>query len=149
MLAWLTHNWFDLIQTVGIAGSLLAGRAGLRFDTKVRRTQIHLDLTESHRSIWERMIKQPALSRILDSHVNLAADPLRPEEHRFVVLVIMHIEATRQAIQSGVFIPPSGMDDDVRELLAFPIPHEVAKAILPFQSRELREYLEALMKQPN
>ncbi|MCB1130047.1 MAG: hypothetical protein KDN05_02895 [Verrucomicrobiae bacterium] len=145
MVSWLAQNWFDLLQTLGIVGGLFHAGASLHFDTKVRKTEINLSLTESHREIWQQMVEQPALSRILDPNADPKEEPIKPEERRFVNLVVMHVIATHNAIKEGVHADLPGLEDDVRALLALPIPREVVRAMLTYQSPEVRSYLQKLL----
>ena len=145
MAEWLGANWFTLIQTAGVVGGLLYSAAALRMDTRVRRTEVILSLTEAHRDIWERLVEQPSLNRVLDAEANVHAQPPTPAERRFVQLVILHLATVRQAVKEKAYDPSPGMDEDIREFLTLPIPRTVAVAMLPFQAPDFQEYLHRLM----
>jgi hypothetical protein len=146
MAEWLATNWFAFIQTAGVVGGLLYSATALRMDTRVRRTEVILSLTEAHRDIWERLVEQPDLSRVLDAEANVHAEPPTPAERRFVQLVILHLATVRQAVKERAYEASPGTDQDIREFLALPIPHLVASAMLPFQSPDFQEYLHRLME---
>lgn len=146
MVAWFGANWFTLIQTAGVVGSLLFAGAALRFDAKVRRTEVLLALTDAHREIWAELIHQPGLGRILDARANPYQHAPTSAERHFVLLVILHIAAVRQAIAEGAYCASSGMGEDIRSFLALPIPDFVARSVLPFQDQEFQHYLQNLMK---
>jgi hypothetical protein len=146
MAEWIAGNWFELVQTAGVAGSLLFAGLALRADTKVRRTEVMLSLTKAHREIWQKLIDQPSLNRVRETEPDLDGEPPSQEERRFVQLVILHLATVRQAVAEGSFEPSAGMDADVRRFLALPIPRRVAESILPFQTEEFQAYLHSLME---
>jgi len=145
MPAWFATNWFDLFQTAGVVGTLLLSYFAFRLDARVRRTQVLLSLTEAHRDIWEKLIEQPDLNRVRDASANIHADPPTPAELRFVQLVILHLATVRQAVREGSYEASPGMDEDIRQFLALPIPRFVANAVLPYQAPDFQEYLHGLM----
>lgn len=146
MVAWLGANWIDLIQTTGVVAGLLMSAAALRMDLRVRRTEVILRLTEAHRDIWERLVEQPSLARVLEPEVNLSATPPSPSERRFVQLVILHLATVRQAVREGTYDASPGMDDDIREFLSLPIPRSVAESLVRFQPADFQDYLRRLME---
>ncbi len=146
MGTWLAANWFTLIQTAGVVGGLFYSATALHLDAKVRRTEVILALTEAHRDIWERLIEQPALARVLDAEVDLRIAPPTPAERRFVQLVILHLDTVRIAVKEGAYYDSPGMHDDLREFLALPIPRQVANSALPYQAPDFQQYLHALME---
>src|SRR5690348_12877479 len=77
---WLSSNWFNLTQTVGIIAGLLVAAAALRADLKARRAEAILNMTQYHRDIWGRVFEDAELARVLQSNVNLAAHPITPKE---------------------------------------------------------------------
>ncbi|WP_035609286.1 hypothetical protein [Haloferula sp. BvORR071] len=146
MTSWLASNWFALIQTAGVVGGLFYSAIALRLDARVRRTEVILALTEAHREIWERLIEQPSLVRVLDPKADLAIAPPTSTEQRFVQLVVLHLDAVRISIKEGAYHASPGMIDDLNEFLALPIPRQVAESLLPYQSHELQEFLRGVMK---
>lgn len=146
MVAWLGTNWIDLLQTAGVVGGLLISAAALRMDTRVRRTEVILRLTEAHRDIWERLVEQPTLARVLEPGVSPSAAPPSPAERRFVQLVILHLATVRQAVREGTYDASPGMDDDIREFLSLPIPRSVAESLVRFQPADFQDYLRRLME---
>lgn len=146
MVAWLGANWIDLIQTTGVVAGLLMSAAALRMDTRVRRTEVILRLTEAHRDIWERLVEQPSLARVLEPGVSPSDAPPSPSERRFVQLVILHLATVRQAVREGTYDASPGMDDDIREFLSLPIPRSVAESLVRFQPADFQDYLRRLME---
>ena len=145
MLLWLRASWFEIVQTLGIAGSLFYAGQAFLLDRRMRKTELLLSLTEAHRSIWERLIEQPELARIRDSAVNTKVAPPTAAEARFVNLVFLHIAAVHQAIINRAYHSSPGMDADVRQFLKLPIPHFVLGTFLPYQDQKFRDYVESLL----
>jgi len=144
MAEWLASNWLS-IQAAAIVGSLLFNVTILRMDLRVRRTEVMLSLTESHREIWEQLIERPELSRVLEPDANVHTQPPTPSEKHFVQLVVNHVATVRQAVKEGAYRATRGMDQDIREFLALPIPRIVAGGMLPYQAPDFQEYLHGLM----
>jgi len=145
MTSWLAVNWFTLIQTAGVIGGLFYSAVALRLDTKVRRTEVILDLTEAHREIWERLIDRPELVRVLDPTADLQAAPPTTAERRFVLLVLLHLDAVRTAAKEGAYQISSGVTDDVRSFLSLPIPRAVTASATPFQSTDFQSFLAEML----
>jgi hypothetical protein len=115
-------------------------------DTRVRRTEVVLRLTEAHRDIWEKLVEQPSLARVLDPEASLREAPPSPAERRFVQLVLLHLATVRQAVNERTYDASPGMDEDIRQFLALPIPRLVASDILPFQTPDFQEFLQTLIE---
>ncbi len=141
-LSWTQENWFSLAQTLGIAGGFLLAARSLGLESRARRAEVHLAVTAAHREIWSQMLKQPRLSSLLDACRNVEASPPTPAEERFVLLVLLHLAAVRQAVDLQVLPSWDGADRDVREFLSLPLPRAVTSSYLSRQSPEFQRYLE-------
>jgi hypothetical protein len=146
MPTWLSIHWFEIVQAVGIISSLLITAAAFRFDTRVRQTEIHMLLTQSHRAIWEKILEQPELNRIFQAKIDLKKSPAKPEEKRLVNLVIMHAITTQEAIRKGVLHKIPGFEDDMRAFLSLPIPRETAIEMLDFQTPANKTFLSNMIQ---
>jgi hypothetical protein len=145
MAQWLAQHWFEIVQTLGIAGSLFYAGQAFDLDRKMRRTEMLLSLTEAHRSIWARMIEQPELARVLDPKADISVSPPTAAETRFVKLVLLHLSAVHGAIRNRAYHSSPEMDQDVRQFLNLPIPRSVLVSFLRYQGREFREYVGTLL----
>src|SRR4051812_13568852 len=94
---WLTANAFDLLNALGIVGSLLFTAHSLRSETKTRRIANLLSITEAHRNIWKEHFKNPHLARVLSPQADLSKEPVTPDEEIFVNLVIQHLGVVFQS----------------------------------------------------
>lgn len=141
----LASHWLEILNATGIVGGLLFTGLGFWHDQRMRRTEVVLSITESHREIWESMVEQPELARVLDPSADLVADPPSVAESRFVKLVLLHISATFHAIRNGTYPGSPGMDEDVRAFLSLPVPRSVLREFLPYQDEPFRGYVEGLL----
>lgn len=121
VLAWISGNWFDLLQSLGIIVGFLFTFAALRADTHARRTANLIAITAAHREIWTELYDRPELRRVSDHSVDLEQTPMTPEEELFVSLLILHLNTSFQAMKAGVFISPEGLRKDIRRFFSAPL----------------------------
>src|SRR2546422_84933 len=111
---WLANNWFPLLQTAGIISGLIFTGVSLQIDSKVRRIQNLLTLTEHHRDIWVKLYERPELLELLKTEHKPTNTPPTFEQELFVNLIVLHLNAVYQAMKRGMFIPPEGLQKDIR-----------------------------------
>jgi hypothetical protein len=140
---WLGQNWFVLLQTAGIIGSLLFTAYTLRIDAKERRVANLFTLTEHHRDLWENLFSVPDLARIKDPSANLAEIPVTASEQLFVLLLVLHINAAYRAIRAGVLQSPEKLRRDLQTLFSLPIPKAVWEQVKQFQDAEFIRFVES------
>lgn len=122
---WVTHNWFDLLSSVGIVGGLLFTGHSVRSETKTRRISNLLTLTKNHREIWTEFYQHPQVARVLDAAADPVRTPVTKDEEVFVNLVIQHLHAVHQSIRNGLVMKPEGVRRDVWSFFSLPIPKAV------------------------
>ena len=123
--SWIIENWFTLIQTTGIVGSLAITGWSFRIDAKVRRVQNLITITAHHREIWSVIYKRPELKRIIDPKANITNNPISETERLFTRSLFLHLAATFQASRTGMFSEPEGLGSDIGAFIRLPIPREV------------------------
>jgi len=64
-------DWFQVVQTLGINGSLLLSALAFRSASRATRVANLLTLTAAHRDIWRRLDEDATLEHVLDEE----ADP--------------------------------------------------------------------------
>jgi hypothetical protein len=143
---WFSAQGHDWIQSVGIVGGLVFTALALRADTKSRRAENLIRITENHRDLWTRFDAVPTLRRVLDPHPDLDAQPITHEEARFVQFMILHLHTTFHLARSGLYQQPKSIKDDVRSLLTFPVPRNVWGALKAFQDQEFVEFVESALR---
>ena len=148
-MAWISHNWFALAQTVAVAaGPLLVGIAFL-FEARARRVQNLIQLTQQHRDLWERMCSQPELARILDLGADLAKKEVTAQEEIFVIFIILHLSSTYYAIRSGFFRKPHGLRKDIERFFSLPIPRAVWEKVKPLQDPPFVKFVDRCYPSPD
>jgi len=140
---WLGQNWFILLQSVGIVGSLLFTAAALREDTKTRRVANLITITGHHREIWAQLFRRPELARVLDPHADVQRKPVRVEESLFINLLILHLRSVFHAIKQGLYLKPEGLGKDIAWFFSLPIPKTVWAKSKALQDEAFVAFLEA------
>ena len=141
-MEWVAEHWFDLLSAVGIIGGLLFTAVSLRSETKTRRIENLLTLTENHRELWSRLFEDHNLDRVMDAAPDLSKRPLSREESIFVNLVIQHLNGAYEALKTGLTIKPEGLREDVGEFFLLPIPRMIWERIKGLQNDDFVEFVE-------
>lgn len=128
-----------------LAGLLFTG-ISIREETNTRRISNLIRLTEGHRDLWKVYIEEPRLERILSPDVDLRVNPIVALEERFVLLLILHLNATYQAMQDRQVPQPEGVRRDVRWLFSLPIPGAVWKQYKGLQDSDLVQYVDDCLR---
>jgi hypothetical protein len=142
ILHWVSDNWFTLLQSVGIVGSLLLTTVALRDDAKTRRVGNLIRVTESHRQIWSELYRLPELARVSDMTVDLVRKPITPAEELFVGLLVLHLNSSYHAMKDGVFIAPAGLRKDIQRFFSRPMAKIVWEKMKPFQDADFVRFVE-------
>jgi hypothetical protein len=122
---WFEQNWFSLVQSVGVIGSLWLATATLKRDAKTRRTSDLLTLTSLHRELWSEIYRNPQLSRVLKTKVDLVEDPVSLQEKEFLHSVIVHFYLGWLLVTQNHVIPAEVYATDVRAFFSLPLPNAV------------------------
>lgn len=125
ILTILAENWFTLLQSVGIVGSLLLGVVSSRDNTRAKLAETFLTISSEHQKIWRDYYQNPDLRRVRESLVDLDVSPITLQERRFVQSVLVHVNAVFHARRLGSVIEPEGARADIRSFFSLPIPHAV------------------------
>ena len=133
---WALEHWLELLNAVGVVGSLLFTAFALREETKTRRVTNLLTLTQNHREIWSLLLRSPALYRVLDSRVDPLKQPATREEELLVNFLIQHLNVAHHAMRDRLYARPEGMYQDVAEFFSLPIPQAVLEKLKPMQDAD-------------
>jgi len=139
---WVAENWFGLLQTVGIVGSLLLAAYTTRKDERARRVGNSIAVNEQYRQIWRQLFEHPKLSRVLAKDIDLEKEPVSTEEELFVTMLIQHLSTVYRATKHGEFVKLEGLQRDVEESFSLPIPKAVWEKIKPFQDKDFVAFVE-------
>lgn len=142
LFTWLNQNWFTLIQTLGIIGSLLLTTAALRRDTGARRLGDFLTLAGHHRELWSEIHRNPELRRIFSPEVDLLAHPITPAEQEFLNLVIVHFHTGWHLAKQGAVHSLDVIATDARSFFALPVPRAVWEATRECRDPEFQRFID-------
>jgi len=139
---WIAAHWFDLIQTVGIVGSLLFAAYTTHKDERARGIANSIAINDQYREIWKEIYEYPKLARVLDKEADLANDPISFEEERFVMKLILHLGTAFRAFKSGEFVTLEGLQKDVQQFFSLPIPTAVWEKLKSFQDHNFAVFVD-------
>ena len=125
VIAWLSKNWFTLLQGIGIIAGLLFTGISLRRETISRRMNALLALTGQHRELWSEVHRRSDLSRFLADDVDLVGDPVTMAEEEFLNIVIVHFAMGWELATRHRLISKEAFREDVRHFFSRPIPRQV------------------------
>jgi hypothetical protein len=74
--------------------------------------------------------------------VDLDELPVTTREWVFVKMLILHLDNVRRAMNVGMFVKLQGLQKDIQEFFALPIPKAVWKRLRPFQEEGLVALIE-------
>jgi hypothetical protein len=144
-LSWIGNHAFDLLSAVGIISSLAFTAVSFREDTRSRRLNNLVRLTEQHRDIWEESQNNPKLARIRDAKADLYTKPVTAEETQFVMLLMFHLHCWYRAIQGKEVSSLDGLEKDIRNFFSRPVPRYVWEERKSFFDRDFRRYVDDLL----
>lgn len=130
---WLGEHWFDLLQTVGIVGSLLLAAYTAWKDDRARRIGNSIAINGQHRTIWKDIYEHPQLARVLEKDADVVETPISIGEEMFVTSIVAHLSTVFRAMKHGEFVKLEGLQNDVRGFFTLPIPKAVWEKLKPFQ----------------
>jgi len=102
-----------------------------------------IQLTQSHREIWETLLSRPDLFRVLKPDADIKVRPVTDSEKLVVVLVVLHLHAAFEASKNGVVVPLEGMARDIKTVFSLPIPRAVWEDVRPFQNAKFVAFVES------
>jgi hypothetical protein len=120
-----SEHWFDLVQTIGIIGGLLATAYTIRRDERARRVGNSIAINGQYQEIQRALIHHPQLKRIFDPKADVRKEPVSIEEEAFVKMIIGQLSTVYRAMQHGEFVTLQGLKKDVQGMFSLPI----AKAV--------------------
>jgi hypothetical protein len=144
---WIAEHWFDLFQTVGIVASLLLAAYTAWRDECARRISNSIAINDQHRNIWNDVYEFPQLARVVDKDADVNDPPISIGEEMFVTTLVAHLSTVYRAIRFGEFVKLEGLEMDVREFFALPIPKAVWQKVKPFQDKKLVAFVEKCLQE--
>ena len=143
--SWFSQHWFDLFQTIGIiAGFLIAAYTTWK-DERARRIGNSIAINDQYRKIWGDIYEHPELARVLDMEAD--AKDISIGEEFFVTTLISHLSTVFRAMKHGEFVKLEGLERDVREFFALPIPKAVWEKLKPFQDGKFVAFVDRCLNE--
>lgn len=142
MSQWFTEHGFDLVQSVCVVGSLLFAAYTFHKSEKALRISNLIAIKQEYRDVWQALYDRPELARILEKQVNLDKNPISTREWLLVKMLILHLDTVHRAKKVGTFVTLEGLQKDMREFFALPIPKAVWEEMKPFQDNEFKVFVE-------
>jgi len=121
----------------------VGARASKAADRSARASTL-LSLTASHREIWRQFASKPELQHALDWDAE--PEEISDDEQAWLRELILHISASFEAERLGALPRLEGLDADIRQLLAKPLPHAVWRQLRPYQNKAFVRYVEKQLK---
>jgi hypothetical protein len=123
--SWVDGNWFNVIQTVGIIGSLWLATGAANRDARAKEIENLLSLSEHHRELWQAIPQRKDLERVLQTDANVRLAPPTVAESEFLNLVIVHFQTGWWIARAGGMTTLKEMKVDVRGFFSLPLPRVV------------------------
>lgn len=136
----------EILQILVILGGVLLIHSTLRRNARLRDIANSIKLSEHHRALWEPLLSEPQLGRILDSSTNLTQRPITPAEEMFVVFITLHLSDTYYAMKVGFYQRPEGLANDINRFYSLPVPRKVWTKIKDLQESDFAEFVEGCLE---
>jgi hypothetical protein len=149
LLVWLRLHWIDLIQTAALVTGFLTLRSAFIGETRARQIGNSITLSQHHRNLWERLLADPQLARILDPKADIQKKRVTFAEEMFVIFIIIHLSDSYTAIQAGFYERLSGLRKDIQNFFSLPIPQFVWNKVKDLQEFEFFKFVENCLYEEN
>jgi hypothetical protein len=123
--SWLDGNWFNVMQTTGIMGSLWLTVMAARREAKVKKIENLLTLSEHHRALWSDVSQRRELARIFQNNEDALSSSLTLAEEEFINLAIVHFQTGWRVAKNGGLTSLKELGADVRGFFSLPLPRAV------------------------
>jgi hypothetical protein len=121
--SWVNDN-FNVIQTVGIIGSLWLAIGTSRREARAKESENLLTIEEQHRELWVGAYERKDLARVFLAKPDLA-QPISIAEEEFLRLVISHFQTIWLIARSGGLLTLHELALDAGEFFSLPLPRAV------------------------
>ena len=140
---WIARHWFDALQTVGIIGTLSLSAYATWKDVQARRIGNSIAINGQYRTIWKDIYEYPHLARVLEKDADVK--DISTGEELFVTTLISHLSTVFRAMKHGEFVKLEGLQNDVREFFALPIPKAVWERLKAYQDANFAKFIETAL----
>jgi len=130
---WTDINWFNVVQSAGIVGSLLLGAKAANNEAKARHreakekaTENLLTIAEHHLEVWIQLQERPGLERVLSPDADVIKHPptIKEEEYINLIIVVQYMK-TWYIANGGGIVTLDDLARDARGFFSRPLPRAV------------------------
>jgi hypothetical protein len=139
--SWVDSH-FNVIQTVGVIGSLLMTALAADRDAKTRNVENLLVISEHHRELWAGARQRVELERIFQDDAKGLDAPVTVAEEEFLNLVMAHFQTSWRIAKAGGIITLGELADDVRGFFSLPLPRAVWEKTKGYRNRMFVQFVE-------
>lgn len=143
---WLVHHGESLLESIGIIGGLIFTGVALRRDSRARRVENLLTITQHQREIWSAAQNNPKLTQAFAVDRDARQQPPTPEERLFVRSLILHLGTVYRAIKLDELLKPQGMDADIRAFFSKPVVCRVWEEEMRFQDADFALFVNRTLR---
>ena len=145
LLSWVNSNWFSVLQTVGILGSLWFTASYFREDSRTRQIANLLTMSARHEELWLKAQENPKLSRILEDAPDFS-NPPTIAEREFLNLVIIHFQNGWRVARTTDREELKSLSLDAGAFFRLPLPRAVWEKTKKFRNPRFVRFVERAMK---
>ena len=140
--SWVGDNWFNIIQTAGIIGSLLMAAAAANREARAKEIENILTLSEHHRNLWTVIAQRPELERIFQTDVDVLKSPATVVEAVFLNEVVVQFLTGWRVATAGGVTTLGELAADVRGFFSLPLPRAVWERSKNYRNRRFVKFVE-------
>jgi hypothetical protein len=141
---WVDSN-FNVIQTIGILGSLLLAVIAAHREARAREGENLLTIAEQHRELWRVAANRKDLSRVFLVDADLT-QPISTAEAEFLRLVIFHFQTIWLIARSGGLLTLHELALDAEDFFSLPLPRTVWEETKKFKNPQFVRFVERALK---
>jgi hypothetical protein len=139
-----TH--FNLIQTVGIIGTLWVAIGVALREAKAKEVENLLTISDQHRQLWSQVPNCPELQRIFISKPDISKTPPTVAEEEFLNLAFVHYETGWKMARVGGITTLAEIRSDVQGFFALPLPRAVWEKTKKFRNKGFVKFVKRAMQ---
>ena len=140
--SWVWDNWFNIIQTAGIIGSLAMAASASNREAKAKEIENILTLSEHHRNLWTVVTQRPELERIFQSDVDVLKSPATVVENVFLNEIIVQFLTGWRVAAAGGVTTLGELAADVRAFFSLPLPRAVWEKTKNSRNQQFARFVE-------
>jgi len=144
LFSWVDAN-FNVIQTLGIIGSIWMGIGAAHRESQEKAAASLLTIQEQHRDLWDRVYERKELKRVLHGDADISKPVTVPEEE-FLRLVISHFQTIWLIARNGGLLTTKELALDAAQFFSLPIPHAVWEKTKASRNPEFVRFVEKAMR---